>query len=77
MYYEDQLKDFWTNINLENLIDIRLTPSNIGYVTFFLKKQIDLSESDYDYMTQDAKIKLNNCISTYCLLFFRKLTEKH
>ena len=76
MYYEDQLKDFWTNINLENLIDIRLTPSNIGYVTFFLKKQIDLSESDYDYMTQDAKIKLNNCISTYCLLFFRKLTEK-
>ena len=76
MFYEDQLKDFWTNINLENLIDIRLTPSNIGYVTFFLKKQIDLSESDYDYMTQDAKIKLNNCISTYCLLFFRKLTEK-
>ena len=38
MYYEDQLKDFWTNINLENLIDIRLTPSNIGYVTFFFEK---------------------------------------
>ena len=76
MYYEDQLQDFWTNINLENLIDIRLTPSNIGYVTYFLKKQIDLSESDYDHMTQDCKIKLNNCISTYCLLFFRKLTEK-
>jgi hypothetical protein len=76
MYYEDQLQDFWTNINLENLIDIRLTPSNIGYVAYFLKKQIDLSESDYDHMTQDDKIKLNNCISTYCLLFFRKLTEK-
>ena len=76
MFYEDQLQDFWTNINLENLIDIRLTPSNVGYVTYFLKKQIDLSESDYDYMTQDKKIKLNNCISTYCLLFFRKLTEK-
>ena len=76
MYYEDQLQDFWTNINLENLIDIRLTPSNIGYVAYFLKKQIDLSESDYDHMTQDGKIKLNNCISTYCLLFFRKLTEK-
>ena len=76
MFYEDQLPDFWTNINLENLIDIRLTPSNIGYVTYFLKKQIDLSKSDYDNMTQDAKIKLNNCISTYCLLFFRKLTEK-
>ena len=76
MYYEDQLQDFWTNINLENLIDIRLTPSNIGYMTYFLKKQIDLSVSDYDHMTQDGKIKLNNCISTYCLLFFRKLTEK-
>ena len=76
MYYEDQLQDFWTNINLENLIDIRLTPSNIGYVTYCLKKQIDLSESDYDLLTQDGKIKLNNCISTYCLLFFRKLTEK-
>ena len=76
MYYEDQLQDFWTNINLENLIDIRLTPSNIGYVTYFLRKQIDLSKSDYDSMTQDGKIKLNNCISTYCLLFFRKLTEK-
>ena len=76
MYYEDQLLDFWTNINLENLIDIRLTPSNIGYVTFILKKKIDLNESDYDFMTQDAKIKLNNCVSTYCLLFFRKLTEK-
>ena len=76
MFYEDQLQDFWTNINLENLIDIRLTPSNIGYVTYVLKKQIDLSESDYDNMTQDAKIKLNNTVSTYCLLFFRKLTEK-
>ena len=76
MFYEDQLQDFWTNINLENLIDIRLTPSNIGYVTYILKKQIDLSESDYDNMTQEAKIKLNNTVSTYCLLFFRKLTEK-
>jgi len=76
MYYEDQLLDFWTNINLENLIDIRLTPSNIGYVSYILKRKIDLSESDYDFMTQDAKIKLNNCVSTYCLLFFRKLTEK-
>ena len=76
MFYEDQLQDFWTNINLENLIDIRLTPSNIGYVTYILKKQIDLSQSDYDNMQQEARIKLNNTVSTYCLLFFRKLTEK-
>ena len=76
MYYEDQLQDFWTNINLENLIDIRLTPSNIAYTIYYSKRQIDLSQSDYDLMSQDAKIKLNNCVSTYCLLFFRKLTEK-
>ena len=76
MYYEDQLQDFWTNINLENLIDIRLTPSNVAYTIYYAKRQIDLSQSDYDLMSQDSKIKLNNCISTYCLLFFRKLTEK-
>ena len=76
MYYEDQLQDFWTNINLENLIDIRLTPSNVAYTVYFVKRQIDLSQSDYDSMTQDAKIKLNNSISIYCLLFLRKLTEK-
>ena len=76
MNYEDQLQDFWTNINLENLIDIRLTPSNVAYSVYFAKKQIDLSQSDYDLMPQDAQIKLNNSISTYCLLFFRKLSEK-
>ena len=76
MYYEDQLQDFWTNINLENLIDIRLTPSNVAYTVYYAKRQIDLSVSDYELISQDSKIKLNNSISTYCLLFFRKLTEK-
>ena len=76
MYYEDQLQDFWTNINLENLIDIRLTPSNVAYTVYYAKKQIDLSVSDYEFLSQDSKIKLNNSISTYCLLFFRKLSEK-
>ena len=76
MYYEDQLQDFWTNINMENLIDIRLTPSNVAYTVYFAKKQIDLSRNDYDEMSPDAKIKLNNSVSTYCLLFLRKLTEK-
>ena len=76
MFYEDQLIDFWTNINLENLIDIRLTPSNIAYTIYFAKRQIDLSLSDYDILSQDDKIKLNNSVSTYCLLFLRKLTEK-
>ena len=76
MFYEDQLIDFWTNINLENLIDIRLTPSNIAYTIYIAKRQIDLSQSDYDILSQDAKIKLNNSVSTYCLLFLRKLTEK-
>ena len=76
MNYEDQLQDFWTNINFENLIDIRLTPSNVSYLIYYAKRQIDLSQSDYDLLNQDDKIKLNNSVSTYCLLFFRKLIEK-
>ena len=76
MNYEDQLQDFWTNINLENLRDIRLTPSNVSYLIYYAKRQIDLGISDYDALNQDDKIKLNNSVSTYCLLFFRKLIEK-
>ena len=69
MNYEDQLQDFWTNINLENLRDIRLTPSNVSYLIYYAKRQIDLGISDYDALNQDDKIKLNNSVSTYCLLF--------
>ena len=76
MNYEDQLRDFWSNINLDNLIDIRITTSNIGYVTYILKKRIDLAVSDWDEMSNENKIKLNNCVTTYCTIFFRKLTEK-
>ncbi len=76
MNYEDQLRDFWSNINMDNLIDVRITTSNIGYVTYILKKRIDLAVSDYEEMSNDMKIKLNNCVTTYCNIFFRKLTEK-
>ena len=76
MNYEDQLRDFWSNINLDNLIDVRITTSNIGYVTYILKKRIDLAKSDYDEMNNENKIKLNNSVTTYCTIFFRKLTEK-
>jgi hypothetical protein len=76
MNYEDQLRDFWSNINLDNLIDVRITTSNIGYVTYILKKRIDLAVSDYEEMSNEMKIKLNNCVTTYCNIFFRKLTEK-
>ncbi len=76
MNYEDQLRDFWSNINLDNLIDVRITTSNIGYVTYILKKRIDLAVSDYEEMNNETKIKLNNCVTTYCNIFFRKLTEK-
>lgn len=38
MNYEDQLRDFWSNVNMDNLIDVRITTSNIGYVTYILKK---------------------------------------
>ena len=76
MNYEDQLRDFWSNINLDNLIDVRITTSNIGYVTYILKKRIDLAVSDWEEMSNENKIKLNNCVTTYCTIFFRKLTEK-
>ena len=76
MNYEDQLRDFWSNINLDNLIDVRITTSNIGYVTYILKKRIDLAVSDWDEMSNENKIKLNNCVTTYCTIFFRKLAEK-
>ena len=76
MNYEDQLRDFWSNINLDNLIDVRITTSNIGYVTYILKKRIDLAISDYEEMNNEMKIKINNCVTTYCNIFFRKLTEK-
>ncbi len=76
MNYEDQLRDFWSNINLDNLIDVRITTSNIGYVTYILKKRIDLAVSDWEELSKENKIKLNNCVTTYCTIFFRKLTEK-
>ena len=76
MNYEDQLNDFWTNVELNDLIDIRLTPSNFGFVTYMLKKQIDLSKSDYDSLSAESKIKLNTSATSYCSIFFRKLTEK-
>ena len=76
MNYEDQLNDFWTNVNLDDLIDIRLTPSNFGFVTYMLRKQIDLSKNDYDELSAEKKIKLNTSVTSYCSIFFRKLCER-
>lgn len=76
MNYEDQLSDFWTNIEVNDLVDIRLTPSNFGYVTYILRKQIDLNKNNYDEMTAEGKIKLNSSATAFCIVFFRKLTEK-
>jgi len=76
MNYEDQLMDFWSYIDLEDLIDIRLTPSNIGYMTYMLHKKIDLSKNDYDNLSNENKLKLNNSATTYISIFFRKIVEK-
>ena len=32
--------------------------------------------SDGEEMSNENKIKLNNCVTTYCTIFFRKLTER-
>ena len=76
MAFDDQLLDFWTNINFDNLIDIRLTPSNIGYLTYVRKKKIDLNIPDYKEMNIEERIKFNNSITAYITKFFRKLIEK-
>ena len=76
MKYGDILNDFWTNIDINDLIDIRLTPSYYGYVTYILHKQIDLYKSDYNEMADEGKRKLNSNATTYCVVFFRKLIEK-
>ena len=76
MNYEEEIEDFWTKIDFIDLVDIRLIPSNIGFYHYMIKKKIDVLTSDYDEMTTEGKIKLNNSVTAYCQIFFRKLTEK-
>lgn len=75
MNYDDQLDDFWTNVTLNDLVDIRSTPANFGYVTYMLGKQIDLNSNDYDDLSMDEKVKINTSATAYISVFFRKLTE--
>lgn len=76
MKYDEQLLDFWTNVNFADLNDVRLTPSNIGYMTYIKRKKINLDVPEYEQMSVEAKIKFNNCITVFCSNFFRQLAEK-
>ena len=33
MSYTDEIDDFWSNININDLVDIRITPSYFAYIT--------------------------------------------
>ena len=77
MRYEDELNDFWSNVDINDLIDIRLTPSYYAYASYVLMhKQIDLYKSEYSEMEENEKRKLNTNVTTYCVVFFRKIIEK-
>ena len=76
MRYEDVLNDFWSNVDINDLIDIRLTPSYYVYASYVLGKQIDLFKSEYSEMEENEKRKLNTSVTTYCVVFFRKVIEK-
>ena len=76
MRYEDELNDFWSNVDINDLIDIRLTPSYYAYASYVLHKQIDLFKSEYSDMEENEKRKLNTNVTTYCVVFFRKIIEK-
>lgn len=76
MEYTDHLDDFWTSVNYDDLIDIRINPSYFAYATLLNKTQVDLSVNEYDEMNVDSKIRINNCVTTYCTIFLRRLVEK-
>lgn len=37
MGYTDEIDDFWSNIKINDLVDIRITPSYFAYVTLCIK----------------------------------------
>jgi hypothetical protein len=76
MDYSDQLSNFWSEINFDKLIDIRVNPVYYAYMTLLKKTYIDLSKCDYDEYSNKTKLKLNNSVSTYTCIFFRQLVEK-
>lgn len=76
MKYEDRLKDFWSNIDLCDLMDVRLTPSNVGFLNYVYGEKIDLESNDYDNLSYDKKMRINKNATIYCTIFFRKLEEK-
>jgi hypothetical protein len=76
MDYGDQLTNFWSEINFDKLVDIRLNPVYYAYMTLLKKTHIDFNKYEYDEYTNKTKLKLNNSVSTYVSIFFRQIVEK-
>jgi hypothetical protein len=76
MDIDDLIEDFWSKVNYEDLLDIRVNPSYFVYITLLKKSKFDLTKNEYDNLSQEAKDNLNTSVSTYVTIFFRGIVEK-
>lgn len=76
MDYSDKLSDYWSNMQLDKLNDIRINPSYYAYMNIIKRSEIDLSKTEYDNLDVDSKIKINSSVTCHVTLFFRKLLEQ-
>lgn len=76
MDIDDLIEDFWSKVNYEDLLDIRVNPSYFVYITLLKKSKFDLSKNEYDILSQENKHNLNTSVSAYVTIFFRGIVEK-
>ncbi len=72
----DKIEDFFSNYNIDDFPDIRLTYSYFLFLAKSNIKNIDMSKYIYDQYDDSSKLKLNNSTTTLVNLFFRQLIEK-
>ena len=72
----DRIDDFWSNLHIEDFMDIRINISYYAYFAVLKKNQIDLASCLYEEYNEESKLKLNNSITTFVNLFFRQIIEK-
>lgn len=76
MDYYTELNDFWSNLMYSDLEDIRLTPSYYAYEYIIRKSKINVNEIIYDSFSDENKLLINNCVTSYVTIFLRKIIEK-
>jgi len=76
MDFYDELKDFWTNVTFDDFLDIRINPAYYAYNIILKKNKLDLSINEYDILSVEEKLKLNQSVTTYVTVFFREIVDK-